>query len=250
MDVRVGLWRKLSALELMLLNCGVESPLDCNEIQAVHSKGDQSSVFIGRTDAKAETPILWPPHAKSWLVGKDPDAQRDGGQEEKVTTVDEISGCITDSMDMSLSQLQELVMDQGGLACCDSWGRKESDTTEQLNWIEVNWIMLLAYENIHRYASTPPWLPPLLTFFTGFLLHWRNKRGQPGSLYSSPCFGLTLHQPSPGVLSSVPSMLSAPQTHLAPSCPKAFAHSVFFDYRSLPRPTTMMGNSLLRHLQR
>ena len=75
MDVKVGLWRKLSAEELMLLNCGVgetlESPLDCKEIQPVHSKGDQSWVFFGRTDAKAETPILWPPHAKSWLIGKD-----------------------------------------------------------------------------------------------------------------------------------------------------------------------------------
>ena len=69
MDVRVGLGRKLSAEELMLLNCGVgedlESPLDCKEIQSVHPKGDQSWVFIGRNDAKAETPILWPPHAKS-----------------------------------------------------------------------------------------------------------------------------------------------------------------------------------------
>ena len=78
--VRVGLWRKLSAEELMLLNCGVgrtlESPLDCKEIQPVHSK-DQSWVFFGRTDAEAETPILWPPHAKNWLIGKDSDAGRD-----------------------------------------------------------------------------------------------------------------------------------------------------------------------------
>ena len=78
MDVRDGLWRKLSTKELMLLNCGVEktleSRLDCKKIQPVHSKGDQSWVFIGRTDAEAETPILWPPHAKSWLTGKDPDA--------------------------------------------------------------------------------------------------------------------------------------------------------------------------------
>ena len=69
MDVRVGLYRKLSAEELMLLNCGVEktfeSPLDCREIQPVHPKGDESWVFIGRTDAEAETPVLWPPHAKS-----------------------------------------------------------------------------------------------------------------------------------------------------------------------------------------
>ena len=75
MDVRVGLWRKLSTEELMLLNCvlekTLESPLDCKEIQPVHPKGDQSWVFTGRNDAKAETPILWPPHGKSWLTGKD-----------------------------------------------------------------------------------------------------------------------------------------------------------------------------------
>ena len=93
MDVRVGLWRKLSAEELMLqlmknwwtvvLEKTLESPLDSKEIQPVHCKGDQSWVFIGRTDATAETPVLWPPHAKGWLIGKDPDAGRDWGQKEK-----------------------------------------------------------------------------------------------------------------------------------------------------------------------
>ena len=96
MDVRVGLWRKLSAEELMLLNCGVgedsESSLDCKEIQPVHSEGDQPWDFFGRNDAKAETPILWPPDAKSWLIGKDSDAGRDWGQEEKGTTEDEMAG--------------------------------------------------------------------------------------------------------------------------------------------------------------
>ena len=92
MDVRVGLWRKLNVEELMLLNCGVgedsEIPLDWKKIQPVHPKGDQSWVLIGRTDAEAETAILWPPHAKSWLLGKDPDAGRDWGQEGKGTTED------------------------------------------------------------------------------------------------------------------------------------------------------------------
>ena len=89
----------------------LESHLDCKEIQPVHSKADQSWVFFGRTDAKAETPILWPPHAKSWLIGKDSDAGRDWGQKEKGTTEDEMAGW-HDSMDMSLSELQELVMDR------------------------------------------------------------------------------------------------------------------------------------------
>ena len=96
MDVRIELWRKLSAKELMLLNCGVGEDcwefLGLKEIQPVHSKGDQSWVFFGRTDAKAETPVLWPPDAKSWLIRKDSDAGRDWGQEEKGTTEDEMAG--------------------------------------------------------------------------------------------------------------------------------------------------------------
>ena len=76
----------------MVLEKTLESPLNCKEIQPVHSKGDQSWVVFGRTDAKAETPVLWPPHAKSGLIGKDPDAGRDWGQEEKVTTEDYMAG--------------------------------------------------------------------------------------------------------------------------------------------------------------
>ena len=96
MDVRVGLWRKLSTEELMLwtvvLEKTLESPLDCKEIQPVHSKGDQPWECFGRNDAKAETLLLWPPHAKSSLIGKDSNAGRDWGQEEKGTTEDEMTG--------------------------------------------------------------------------------------------------------------------------------------------------------------
>ena len=83
--------RRIDAFELCCWR-RLMSPLDCKEIQPVHPKGDQSWVFIGRTDTKAETPILWPSHAKSWLIGKDPDAGRDWGQEEKGTTEDEMAG--------------------------------------------------------------------------------------------------------------------------------------------------------------
>ena len=96
----------------MVLEKTLESPLDCKEIQSVHPKGDQSWVFSGRTDAEVETPILWPPHAKSLLIGKDSDAGRDWGQEEKGTIEDEVAGGITDLMDMSLGELRELVMDR------------------------------------------------------------------------------------------------------------------------------------------
>ena len=119
----------------VVLEKTLESPLDFKEIQPVHPKGDQSWVFIWRTDAEAETPILCPPHAKSWLIGKDPDAGRDWGQEEKGTTEDEMAAW--------RHQLDEFkwtpgVGDgQGGLACCDSWGHKESDMTERLNWTEA-----------------------------------------------------------------------------------------------------------------
>ena len=147
MDVRVGLWRKLNAKELMLLNRGVEktleSRLDCKEIQPVHPKGDKSWVFIGRKDAEAETAILWPPHAKSWLIGKDPDAGSDLGQEEKGTTEGEMAGWHHQLDGHEFGWTPGVGDGQGGLACCDSWCRKESDTTEQLNWTELNWMALV-----------------------------------------------------------------------------------------------------------
>ena len=102
----------------------LESPLDCKEIQPVHPKGDKSWVFIGRTDAKAETPVLWPLHVKSWLIGKDSGAGRDWGQEEKGMTEDEMAGW-HHGLDGRESEWTPGVGDgQGSLACCDSWGRR------------------------------------------------------------------------------------------------------------------------------
>ena len=122
----------------VVLEKTLESPLDCKEIQPVHPKGDQSWVFIGRTDAKTETPILWPPDGKSWLIGKNPDAGKDLGQEEKGTTEDEIVGWHHWLDGHGFGWTPGVDDGQGGLACCGSWSLKESDTTEQLNWTELN----------------------------------------------------------------------------------------------------------------
>ena len=127
----------------------LESPLDCKEIHPVHPKGDQSWVFIGRADAEAETPILWPPHAKSWLIGKDLDAGRDWGQEEKGKTEDEMAGWHHRLDGPEFEQTLGVGDGQGGLVCCNSWGCKESDTTERLNWL-----ILKSMDNLLNWRQT------------------------------------------------------------------------------------------------
>ena len=121
----------------VVLEKTLESPLDCKEIQPVHSEGDQPWGFFGRTDAKAETPVLWSPHAKSWLIWKDPDAGRDWGQEEKGVTEDEMAGWHHWLNGRESGWTLGVGFVQGGLACCHSWGRKELDVTEWLNWTET-----------------------------------------------------------------------------------------------------------------
>ena len=124
----------------MLLNCGVGEDswesLGLQGDQPVHPKEDQSWVFIVRTDFEGETPILWPPDAKSWLIGKDPDAGKDWGQEEKEATEDEMVGWHHQLDGHGLGWTPGVGDGQGGLACCGSRGRKESDTTERMNWTE------------------------------------------------------------------------------------------------------------------
>ena len=148
LDCEVGWVPKNWCFWTVVLEKTLESPMDCKEIQPVHSEGDQPWDFFGRNDVKAETPILWPPHEnswligkdceKSWLTGKDCDAGRDLGQEEKGTTEDEMAGW-HHWLDGRESEWTPGVGDgQEGLGCCDSRGHKESDTTERLNWTELN----------------------------------------------------------------------------------------------------------------
>ena len=131
----------------VVLEKTLENPLDCKEIQPVHPKWDQSWVFIGRTDVEAQTPILWPPDAKSWLIWKGPDDGKDSGQEEKGMAEDEMVGW------------HHRLNGQGGLECCGSWSRKESDTTEWLSWTELNFqsYLLLLKSEIMCKAIQPIW---------------------------------------------------------------------------------------------
>ena len=162
--------RRIDAFELWCWR-RLESPLDCKEIQPVHPKGDQSWVFIGRTDAEAETPILWPPDAKSWLIGKDPDAGKDWGQEEKGMREDEMVGWHHWLNGHGFGWTPAVGYGQGGLACCGSWGHRESDMTEWLKWTELNWIesfscynfLILIHMAVNLFAFRSLSLRPSLT---------------------------------------------------------------------------------------
>ena len=150
----------------VVLEKTLESPLNCKEIQPGHPKGDQSWVFIGRTDVEAEIPILWPPDAESWFVWKDPDAGKGSGQEEKGTTEDEMIGWQHQHNGHGFGWTLGVDDGQGGLVCCGSWGHKESDMTEQLNWTELNvhWVR----DAIQPSHPLPPTSPLAFNLFRIF----------------------------------------------------------------------------------
>ena len=178
MDVRVGLWRKLSAKELMLLHCGVGE----NSWESFGLQGDPTSPFqedwswmvFGRNDAKAETPVLWPPHAKSWLIGKDSDAWRDWGQEEKRMTEDEMAEWHHRLDEREFEWTLGVGDGQEGLACCNSWGHKEPDMTEQLNWTELMVVLFLVFNGISILSSivaVSTYIPPAVQEGSHFCTH-------------------------------------------------------------------------------
>ena len=129
----------------VVLEKTLESALDSKEIQPVRPKGNQSWILIGRTDAEAETPILWPPEAKNWLIRKDPDAGKDWRWEDKGTTEDELVGWHHWLNGHEFGQAPGVGDGQGSLECCSPWGHKESHTTEWLNWTELRIILRNLY---------------------------------------------------------------------------------------------------------
>ena len=137
--------QRIGAFELWCWRRLLRVPLDCKEVKPVNPKGNQSWISIGRTDAEAETPILWPPHAKNWLIGKDPDAGKDWKQEEKGTTEDEMVGWHHQLDGHEFEWAPGVGDGQGSLVSCSPWSHKESDTTRQLNWMAfwVAWPAIL-----------------------------------------------------------------------------------------------------------
>ena len=181
LDHKVGWLLKNWCFQIVVLEKTLGSPLECKEIKPVNPKGNQLWIFIGRTDAETEAPILWPPDVKSWLIGKDLNEGKDWGQEEKGMTEDEMVRWPHRLNGHEFEWTLGVGDRQGGLVCCGPWGHKESDMTEWLNWTELKAKILENCEIIslcltlspslhwaaQEYALYPIWIcnyPPFLVF--------------------------------------------------------------------------------------
>ena len=196
MDVRVGLWRKLIAKELMFLNCGVgEDSWESLGLQGdwleepVHPKGNQSWIFIGRTDAEAETPILWPPDVKNWLIGKDPDAGKDWRQEEKGTTEDEMVGWHHWLYGHEFEQALGVGDGQRSLAGSSPWDHKDLDRTEWLNWHHEAQMLFMQWllQSLHGHFLSLFWNIQCHIFL--LLSVWSSSLGSAGSVWEMENLG-------------------------------------------------------------
>ena len=137
----------------IVLEKSLESPLDCKEIQPVHPKGNQSWIFIERTDAEAEIPMLWPSDVKNWLVWKDSDSAKDWSQEEKGMTEDEMAEWHHWLSGHEFEQTPGVGEGQGSLACCTPWSHKESDTTERLKWTIKHLSHIFKYKVFYQHVD-------------------------------------------------------------------------------------------------
>ena len=192
-------------------------------------------MFIGRTNAEAETPILWPPDAESWLIGKAPDAKKDWRREEKRTTEDEMVGRHHRLSGHGFGWTPGVGYGQGSLACCSSWGCKESDMTEQLNWTELNWMLDLKkiYHDISREASISHGHPCLW----GLPVTWETCQiSHPHHQYSIPILPMSLAKAEDVGMLYPQVLWRGLQAHF---CTKASEiHSPSWHYTTTPAPHT------------
>ena len=170
LDHKEGCMPKNWCFWIAVLEKILESPLDCKEIKPVNPKGNQAWIFIGRTDAETEAPILWPPDVKNWLIRKDPETGKDWRQEEKGTTEDEMVGFYHWLMDMSLSKLQEMVKDRE--AWCAAVHRISNSWTWLSDWTTTMYVCICIYIYIYIFTDS---ILSLCNMYVQLSIHWLSQ---------------------------------------------------------------------------